>query len=114
MKAKRESSGPKSFRILWSLLCGIFFVAMSGCYMSGGISNLSGTIPMPSVSPKPLATVGNEFVSGSAQYENTLLRNYKIISSAGSYNRELVTKTPRGYRIYSSVQGSMISEDGKK
>lgn len=82
MQEKLKESNQKNFRILWSLVFGVFYVAVSGCYMSGGISNLSGTVPLPSVSPKPLATIGNEFVSGSAQYENTLLRNYKIISSA--------------------------------
>lgn len=71
------------------------------------------TAPSTPPSSKPYQINESEFVSGSSPYEKTPQRKYKILSSAGNYQRELVSKTPRGYTIYSSVQGEMISHKGK-
>lgn len=71
------------------------------------------TAPSTPPSSKPYQINESEFVSGSSPYEKTPLRKYKILSSAGNFQRELVSKTPRGYTLYSSVQGEMISHKGK-
>jgi len=82
----------------------------SGCFLQASISDLnpkSDRIDSPIF--KVDASQASEFVSGSDQYQTTLVNRYKILSSSGSFNRELVNKTPKGYRIYSSVQGALIS-----
>lgn len=91
--------------VLIVLLLGCFF-SLTGCYIKGSITDLDSS-DLPSI--KLGSEKGGEFVSGSDQYELTQLRRYQVMSSAGSYNKELVAVTPRGYRIYSSVQGTIIS-----
>lgn len=80
--------------------------ATSGCYINSSISSLNSN-------GSPVFKVdnpgGTEFVSGSNQYEMTQIRRYQIISSSGSYSREIKAKTPKGYSLYSSVQGALIS-----
>lgn len=71
------------------------------------------------VHPSPIdnvfdKVVSSEFVSGSNQMQNTLINNYKVISSVGSYNKELYSKTPNGYGVFTSVQGTLISLDEVK
>ncbi len=95
------------FRLLGALF---MLVGLSGCYMSGGIGALdpaSGTAPSIS---KPLSRSA-DFVSGSGEYETTFLKKYKILSAAGGYNSQVVTKTTRVYKIYTSVIGSMLSKE---
>lgn len=82
---------------------------LSGCYMNGNIGDLN-----PAVTHSPSTNLfdtitGAEFVSGSSQYEHTLLRNYKNISSVGSISKEIRSTTPRGYKAFSSVQGTLLS-----
>lgn len=84
-----------------------------GCYLSASIANLNQS-PAPGASDHPPVFKvdnpgGAEFVSGSDQYLITQVRRYQIISSSGSYNREIKVKTPKGYFLYSSVQGALIS-----
>ena len=88
----------------------VYLPITSGCYLSASISDLT---PKSSDIASPINKVNtvqaSEFVSGSDKYQTTLINRYKILSSAGSFNRELVNKTPKGYKIYSSVQGALIS-----
>jgi hypothetical protein len=92
----------------FGFLIGVF--GLSGCYMSGGISAIDpGSSNLPGLE-KPLLT-GGDFVAGSGQYELTPVRKYKILSAAGGYQPKVVTKTARGYKVYSSIMGNMISEE---
>ncbi len=105
----QHSNSLKNARyILLTLLCLGLSSGLSGCAFSGSITAESRDTS-PSIPVKLDKAASYEFSSGSDQYQFTLLRNYKVLSSVGSYNRELVQKTPRGYRFYSSVQGILIS-----
>jgi len=73
----------------------------------GGILNIDRT-PSNVVT---LQTVGGaEFVSSSAQYENTLLNNYHVQQSVGDFLPTLQQTSPSGYKLYSTVQGQMLSQ----
>ena len=80
-----------------------------GCYLNASISDLNPKNPDGSPVFKVDNPGGSEFVSGSDQYLMTQVRRYQIMSSSGSYNREIKVKTPKGYSLYSSVQGALIS-----
>jgi hypothetical protein len=67
--------------------------------------------PLLSKSPVALADAGpSEFVSGGLPYQSTS-QGYKISGSVGSIYSGAVQTSPQGYKIYSSVQGSLLSED---
>lgn len=87
----------------------ISLLVTSGCYLNASISELNPKNPDGSPIFKVDNPGGTEFVSGSDQYLMTQIRRYQIISSSGSYNREIKVNTPRGYSLYSSVQGALIS-----
>ena len=89
------------------LLIVISLSVISGCYFQASITDLNPKSESPN--NKADATQTTDFVSGSDQYQTTLLNRYRILSSSGSYHRELVNKTPKGYKVYSSVQGALIS-----
>jgi hypothetical protein len=78
-------------------------VLLSGC----------GRIDFDSDSPLRrligLKTKG-EFVSGSTQYQTSLFNNYKLQTSLGGHEPRLRQTTVNGYKIYASVQGSLMSE----
>jgi hypothetical protein len=91
----------KQFKIFIFL---VMAIAISACSIEASISNITD------FSSTTLDKMnGAEFVSGSNQYDQTLLRNYKVNSSAGSITKEIRSETPRGYKMYSSVQGALIS-----
>lgn len=93
----------RNFLLLFSLS------VLPGCYLNASIQDMS---PTSSTSPSSSLfdkVTGAEFVAGSSQYEHTLLRNYRNISSAGSISKEIQSITPRGYKAFSSVQGTLIS-----
>jgi hypothetical protein len=79
-------------------------LGLSACSIEASISSITDASPF-----ELKKATGAEFVSGSNQYDHTLLRNYKINSSAGSMTQEIQSDTPRGYKMYSSVQGALIS-----
>ena len=87
----------------------VSLLGLSGCYMSGGISDLAPSTAIPGLD-KTRAN-GAEFVSGSGEYETTFLKKYKILSSSGGYNAKVMVKTARGYKVYSSVMGTMLSKE---
>jgi len=89
-------------------------MAVAGCSANGEITveDLNGSVPNPIATSEKAS--GAEFVSGTDQYENSQLRNYKVVSSVGSYYGALGVKTARGYKVYSSVQGAMISKSEVK
>jgi hypothetical protein len=84
-------------------------VASTGC---GKVSlDLNNVLPsQPSVIRMSGAA---EFVSGSQQGEKTI-NNYTVDVSAGAVFSKLESTTPNGYKVYSTVQGAMISEDKAK
>tara|TARA_Y100001935_G_C17283338_1_gene498832 strand:+ start:607 stop:912 length:306 start_codon:yes stop_codon:yes gene_type:complete len=58
------------------------------------------------------AAPGSEFVAASSQYESSLTRNYKVQQTVGTFNSKMKqTSSPRGYKLYYSVQGAMLSEE---
>lgn len=66
----------------------------------------------PPISLKAVAA--SEFVSGSRPYSQTLQRGYFTSAAVGGMSAEMVqTSTTRGYKVYSSVQGVILSESWK-
>ncbi len=60
------------------------------------------------------AAPGSEFVSSSDQYKSSLTRNYKVQQATGSFASQMKqTSSPRGYKIYYSVQGAVISDESQ-
>ena len=65
------------------------------------------------VKPDPLKlSKGAEFVAAAQTGEKTI-NGYEVDSSVGSVFSQLEAKTPNGYKVYSTVQGHIVS-DGKK
>lgn len=88
-------------------LIGSLALLLSAC-SEGGMLNLKNPGNTPFAKPVP----GSEFVSSSMQYKNSLTRNYKVQQATGSFNSKMQqSSTPRGYKLYYSVQGALISED---
>lgn len=82
---------------------------LTSCFMSASITDLN---PQPSDNTNVVMKNkirGGEFVAGSGEYEFTQLRRYKIKSAAGMYYSKVVQKTPRGYKIYNSLQGNLLT-----
>lgn len=52
---------------------------------------------------------GGEFISGAGNYEFTQIRRYKVKATVGSYQSKVFQTTPRGYRLYNTIQGSLLS-----
>lgn len=93
--------GTKPIRIFLLLLIAVGLVS---CSVVGNITDETA----PGSTVKFDKATGSEFVSGSNQYEHTLLRDYKINSSVGGMIKEIQSTTPRGYKVYSSVQGALL------
>lgn len=55
-----------------------------------------------------------EFVSGALDMQQAPYRKYKVISSAGSHNKEIVAKTLNGYKVYYSGSGILFSSANSK
>jgi hypothetical protein len=55
-----------------------------------------------------------EFVSGAIVMQETPYRKYKVISSAGSHNKEIVAKTLNGYKVYYSGSGILFNPANSK
>lgn len=117
LSAQRLMPAASRGRVLKFYLVISLLVLISGCYLQTSITELNPKSDSSSDYPiiKVDANLASEFVSGSDQYQTTLVNRYKILSSSGSFNRDLVNKTPNGYKVYSSVQGVLISkqEDGQ-
>lgn len=84
---------------------------LTSCFMSASITDLN-----PQASENINVVMknkirGGEFVAGSGEYEFTQLRRYKIKSAAGMYYSKVVQKTPRGYKIYNSLQGNLLNHE---
>lgn len=108
----RTTPIPMPFHNLKKLLRIFIFIilamGLSACTLEASITDLNHSIFSSANSNE---ANGAEFVSGSNQYEHTLLRNYKINSSAGSRTKEIQSSTPRGYKMFSTVQGELISSE---
>lgn len=83
-------------------------LASAGCSMTASIDPTSVIDPVSIIQEKP---GGAEFVSGSTgTYQTTATLHYKVQASVGHYIGQPVLETPtRHYKVYSSVQGSMLS-----
>lgn len=93
------------------LLGFLVLVMAAGCSVDASLKNL-----LDSTAPGGIflqKATGAEFVSGSlGQYQETALRHYKVESSVGSFITKPIITTPgRGYKVFSSVQSSMISDE---
>lgn len=93
-----------SFNVSRIFLLLTLIAGLSGCSVVGSITEDVA----PGSSVKFDKATGSEFVSGSNQYEHTLLRDYRINSSVGGMIKEIQSTTPRGYKVYSSVQGALL------
>lgn len=96
------------------MLIGFGFMAMlSGCSFDASISSIVPKKVIALVKPAP----GAEFVSGASEgYEQTsgavAGQQYYIKASAGHYIPTLASKTTgRGYIVFTTVQGTGISEE---
>jgi hypothetical protein len=88
--------------ILTAVIGGIF---LSACSMSGSITSLDPT----ATSTRLDKASGGDFISGSGKTQLSLVRRYGIQASSGSWNGSIQNTTPRGYKVYSSIEGTMIS-----
>lgn len=108
---KEPGKGKSNFssRLPSGILLLFLLSVLPGCYLNASIQDMKPSVSTSPSSPLFDKITGAEFVSGSSQYERTLLRNYSNISSAGSITKEIQSTTPRGYKAFSSVQGTLIS-----
>lgn len=88
----------------------LFGLSISGCYLKASITDLKSknkkAIPIDE-------SQSSEFVSGTSQLQETPNRHYLFSASVNNFNGPLVSKTPKGYTLYSTVQGNFISsQDG--
>lgn len=76
-------------------------------------ANITDLNPVPeAVEDSPIfknKITGGEFVSGAGNYEFTQIRRYKVKATVGSYQSKVYQTTPRGYRLYNTIQGSLLS-----
>lgn len=85
-------------------------LATLGCQLNASITNLRSVDDQNGVETLEKNGAG-EFVSGSGQYQTTLIREYRVLSSVGSAQGELTQTTPNGYRVYFTVQGVVVSNE---
>jgi hypothetical protein len=93
-----------------------FLLSLAGLFLTG--CSLDASILQIELPNAPAPTVtfekpgGAEFVSGaSPDYQTTPILGYKVQASVGHFIAEPRIETVgRGYIVYSSVQGNMISE----
>ena len=79
--------------------------------MNASITDLNQVAPIQDNLPVFKNKIaGGEFVSGAGNYEFTQIRRYKVKATVGSYQSKVYQTTPRrGYRLYNTVQGSLLS-----
>ncbi len=80
-------------------------------------SPVTPTTPVDPSDPQPNLNSASkvstsDFVSGSFSLQTTASKNYKVMSSSGMYKTDLITKTQKGYTIYSTSLGTLISTQG--
>lgn len=80
--------------------------ALTGC---GRVSVDLDNLTAPSL-PFLRLNEGAEFVASSQQAQPTY-KGYKVDTSAGSSFGGIQTTTLNGYKVYTSMQGQLISED---
>lgn len=78
--------------------------------MNADITNLNpATAPAQDIPIFKNKITGGEFISGAGNYEFTQIRRYKVKATVGSYQSKVYQTTPRGYRLYNTIQGSLLS-----
>lgn len=86
----------------------LLLLGLSGCVADNQFPVLA--VPEEAVLTLDKATIQG-FTPGSHQYKETPLRRYKVMATAGSFQTDLKSKTPRNYEFYSSVQGAIVSSE---
>lgn len=83
---------------------------LTGCSVDASLTNLAGG-SSPITPPRLFDKAGgSEFVSGSFPGQLSVVRQYKVDATVGHFLGQPVQKTAHGYTVYSSVQGSLISD----
>lgn len=78
--------------------------------MNASITDLNPSAPIQEELPVFKNNItGGEFVSGAGNYEFTQIRRYKVKATVGSYQSKVYQVTPKGYRLYNTLQGSLLS-----
>lgn len=90
-------------------ILGLFGALMMGC-SNGGNLTLEG--PSGGGGFSLSKAQGAEFVSSSDQFDLSSPSGYKVQESVGDFIPNIVqTSSPGNYKLYSSVQGAMISDE---
>lgn len=85
-------------------------LTLTSCFMNAAITDLNPAPPSQEDIPVFKNKIaGGEFVSGAGSYEFTQIRRYKVKATVGSYASQVYQVTPKGYRIYNTIQGSLLS-----
>lgn len=84
-------------------------LTLTSCFMNAAITDLNPAVPQESSPVFKNKIAGGEFVSGAGSYEFTQIRRYKVKASVGSFASQVYQVTPKGYRIYNTIQGSLLS-----
>lgn len=98
-----RSSGVELKRVFAALS----LLAATGCgKVSLDMDNVAPSLPVPSIKLSKAA----EFVAASRQNDKSI-NGYVVNTSAGAVVSKLEVTTPNGFKVYSTVQGSLISEE---
>ena len=100
-----------------SFVCSLSFLT-SGCGNPFAISGNHSTVDIGHLAPTPTPyklppAKGTEMVSLSVEYAPTVKKAYLIQGSIANMNGGIRATTTQGKIIYSSVQGNLISGEGK-
>lgn len=85
------------------------FWLLSGCYANSSLTQLTAK-KSDDVVTAPVAQSHSGFISGSSTAHQITSGGYTNFGSIGSFTSEVVSKTARGYQVYSSVGGEIISK----
>lgn len=77
--------------------------SLVGCSSSGEITEISGKT-------KKYVVGQQAGLASSSQQNYKTFEGYKVSSSVGSWTSGIKQTTSRGYKVYSSVQGNIVSE----
>lgn len=92
----------------WTALSSLM-ILLSGCSMEASIESLTKDSPIKMQEPaKPIGLVSGSTQMGTATGGGV---TYHVQSSAGGYTSGIEQKTSdNSYKIYSSVQGALVSK----
>lgn len=86
-------------------------LSLTGCSLDASLDMINKVVDTPILQKSQ----GAEFVSGSTQYVKTSgsagAGRYEVQASVGNWHGDTMVTTTRGYTVFTSVQGQMISEE---